>query len=266
MKLKIGIIGCGAIGTIIAKFFDNKKEIKIVALNDIEQEKEEILRRLLKSKPKNKSIEELISLSNLVIETASKNSVEKILNLCIKKRTDILIMSVGGLINNMNLLASARKKKVNIYIPSGAVAGIDAIKAANNCHIDSVVLTTTKPINSLKNAPYILENNINIDKNKKSIVFEGNAINAVSAFPNNINVSATVSLAGIGPLKTKVKIIADPESKINCHELKIKGDFGEITTITKNIPCPNNSKTSYIAALSGIEKIKEIIKNIKIGT
>lgn len=267
MQLKIGIIGCGAIGTILAKSFDKDEDINVVALTDLEEQKAQELCASLTHNPKIAPLEELITASDLVIETSSKNAVRQILDSCIKKHTDILIMSVGGLIDNMDLLELAEKEKVNVHIPSGAVAGIDALKTATNCSIDSVTLTTTKPVNGLKDAPHIIENNIDINKiSEKTVVFEGNVFDAISAFPKNINVSATICLAGIGPSKTKVKIMADPNSKLNIHELKITGDFGEITTITKNILCPDNPKTSYLAALSGIAKIKEIIKNIKIGT
>ncbi len=266
--LKIGIIGCGAIGTILAKSIDQNPKAQIVALNDIDETKTENLKNtLLASTPKITTLDQLTDASDLIIECAHKNAVKKIATATLNKKKDILIMSVSALIENPDLCKLAKKNNATIHIPSGAIAGIDALKAALQSSIKSVTLTTTKPKETLGQAPYITENKINIEKiKKKTKIFEGNVIEAIKGFPQNINISATLALAGIGPKKTKVKIIADPKSKTNIHELKITGDFGEITTITKNTPCPGNPKTSYLAPLSAIAKIKDIIEHTKIGT
>lgn len=266
--LKIGLVGCGAIGTILAKSIDKNPKAQIVAINDIDETKPENLKNTLRtSNPKITTIDQLTDASDLIIECAHKNAVKKIATTALNKKKDILIMSVSALIENPDLFELAKKNNATIHIPSGAIAGIDALKAGLQNNIKSVTLTTTKPKETLKAAPYIKENKINIEKIKeKTTIFEGNVFEATKGFPENINISATLALAGIGPEKTKVKIIADPESKTNIHELKIIGDFGEITTITKNTPCPENPKTSYLAALSAIAKIKDITGSTKIGT
>ncbi|MFH1127568.1 MAG: aspartate dehydrogenase [archaeon] len=221
----------------------------------------------MQSNPETTTIDTLIESSDLVIECAHKNSVYEIVSKAIHKKKDILVMSVSGLIDNPRLLELAKENNTNIYIPTGAIAGIDALKAARQSSITSVTLTTTKPKAGLKGAPYITENNINLDTiKKKTQIFEGNVYEAIKGFPLNVNVSATLALAGIGPEKTKVRIILDPLSTINSHEIEITGDFGKITTRTENTPCPANPKTSYLAALSAIAKIKDMTEPIRIGT
>ena len=127
-------------------------------------------------------------------------------------------------------------------------------------------MTTTKPPKALEGAPYIVKNKINLNTiTTKTIIFEGSALEAVDAFPANINVAASLSIAGIGAEKTKVKIVADPNTGKNMHEIVVEGVFGKLTTSTENLPSPNNPKTSYLAVLSAISMVKKIVGNVKVG-
>ena len=262
--MKAGIIGCGFIGTEIAKFIDNGKNFYLVGLNDVDKNKAEgLIKKLKKNSPKFLEINELIMKSDLIIESAARNVVGEILknrNLD-KKNKKLLIMSTGGLINNLELLG--KKKYCEILLPSGAIAGLDAIKSVSG-KIKSLNLTTTKPIIGLQGAPYIISNKINLSKLKnKKIIFEGSLKEAIAGFPQNINVAATLFLASKFE-NIKVRIIADPNTKFNTHEIQVQGDFGIIKTTAQNLPS-KNPKTSYLALLSAIQAIKNLKNNVKIG-
>lgn len=262
--MKVGIVGCGFIGGEIARFIYKNKEFRLVGVNDIDKNKANDLIKNSKYKPEFMELGSLIKKSDLIIESATGDIIKKILsskNLD-KDSKSLLIMSTGGLINNLGLLKKI--KNCRIYLPSGAIAGLDAIKAVSG-RIKSLTLTTTKPIQGLENAPYILKNKIDLGKIRdKNIVFEGSLKNAIKGFPQNINVGATLYLAskfnGI-----KVKIVADPHTQFNTHEIEAKGNFGRITIMTKNAP-GKNPKTSYLAVLSAIQTIKNIKNNLKIGS
>jgi len=181
-----------------------------------------------------------------------------------------MIMSTGALIDDelfREISKVAEKTGRKVYIPSGAIVGLDNIKAAAVRPIEEVTLITKKPPRSFEGAPFITRRKINLSAlNKPLLLFEGSAREAVKLFPKNVNVSASLSLAGIGPDRTKVKIIADPQTKSITHEIHVKGEFGEIMTRTFNKPFPENPKTSYIAALSAIATLRKICGNIIIGT
>jgi len=100
----------------------------------------------------------------------------------------------------------------------------------------------------------------------ETLLFEGSASKAVKAFPANVNVAATVSLAGIGFERTKVRVVADPSLSRNVHELTVEGEFGTFFTRVENLPSPDNPKTSYLAALSAISTLKQILSSVQIGT
>ena len=100
----------------------------------------------------------------------------------------------------------------------------------------------------------------------ETVVFEGNALDAVKAFPQNINVAATLSMAGVGPELTHVRIVADPFITNNIHEILVEGEFGRFRAITENLPSPSNPKTSFLTSLSAIVMLKKIVEPIHIGT
>jgi|TARA_B100001964_G_C14242314_1_gene605639 aspartate dehydrogenase len=262
--MKTGIIGCGNIGTELALFIDKTKGFELKYLCDVNSNNIEKLQEKLRNSTKDVGIEQLIKNSELIIESANKNVVGKILK---NKNLDktgkkLLIMSTGGIIENINLFNKI--KNCRIYLPSGAIVGLDAIKSVSG-KIKSLTLTTTKPIRGLRDAPYIIKNNINLNKLKtKKIIFEGNLKKAIEGFPKNINVAATLFL--VSRFKNVgIKIIADPKAKTNIHEILCKGDFGEIVLKTDNLPS-KNPKTSYLAVLSAIQVLRNIKNNVKIGT
>jgi aspartate dehydrogenase len=267
--LKIGIVGCGTIGSSLARavqerFRDNAE---LAALCDTAEEKASGLVKTLKNKPRILPAEELVEECDFIIEASSKNYLPALLQLVIAKGKDILIMSTGGLIGNEDLLKQAEEKGCRVYIPSGALCGIDGVKAAKLGEIRNATLTTRKPPKSLAGAPYLVKNKIDLSKiERETVLFEGTVEEAVEAFPQNINVAATLSLAGIGPLKTRVRIITSPAYTTNSHEIEIEGDFGRLWTKTDNLPSVQNPKTSYLAVLSAIATLKGVIESIKVGT
>jgi len=262
--MKIGVIGCGAIGSVLCRFIDDKlRDHRLVAVCDIDKEKVEKLVKSLKDKPIITDIDTLIGKSELVVEAVSSSIVRPLMEKCIKNKKHLMVMSVGGVIQNMDLLD---KLTARLFIPSGAICGIDGVKAANIESIKSATITTTKSPRGLEGAPYIIKNKIDLKKiKKKTKIFEGNALEAINGFPKNVNVSATLSLAGIGAEDTKVKIVVDPEIERNMHEIEIIGSFGKLYTRTENIVSHLNPKTSHLAVLSACATLKRLTGFMKIG-
>jgi aspartate dehydrogenase len=268
-KLKIGLVGCGAIGSYLAKRIDRelRNDARLVAIWDINKVACENLRQSLKQKPAICNSRLVIQKSDIVIEATNVSACVKLLDMLLAKGKDCLIMSVGALLSKVNIIDKARRAGSTIFVPSGAVAGIDAFKAAQLGKIRKVQLVTRKPLKALVGAPYFKNRGINIKSIKKDKeIFNANALQAISAFPQNINVAATLSLATLGPKKTRVKIIACPKLDKNIHEIEVFGDCGKIVTRTENLPSFDNPKTSYLAMLSAFATLKNILNPIKIGT
>jgi len=265
-KLKVSLLGCGAIGRTIAENSGN--EYGILAVFDRNTEKAEKLARSCSAEVA-ESMEEFLeysSLSDVVVEAASQQAVRE----CPKilERTNLVIMSVGALSDSElleELISTAKENEKNILIPSGAVGGIDALKAVKGL-AEEIVLKTVKHPESLRGAPFFKEKGISEDIEERTVLFEGSAIEAIKLFPANVNVAATVSLACMGFDRTKVIVIADPNVRENIHEIRAKGVFGELVFKVKNKKHPKNPKTSYLAALSVVRLLKDLAEKLRVGT
>ncbi len=267
--LKIALVGCGTIGSEIARAITDRfnKDAKLVALCDINEANAKKLLAELNEKPELLSLDELIPKSDLVIEAASGDIIAELVKKCLDADVDVMAISVGGFIGHEELFELAEKSKACLYLPSGALCGLDAVKAAGISNIKSARLITRKPPRGLKGAPFLEKQNIDIDKiDKETVIFQGSAKEAIKAFPKNINVAALLSLMSVGADKTKVKIITSPEFVRNSHQMVIEGDFGRVETLSENMPSPNNPKTSYLAVLSCIACLKQILSHVKLGT
>ncbi len=271
-KLNIGIVGCGAIGSSLAKVItgDFAREAKLCGLYDLDKDKaKELSKKLLgESLLARNSLKELLKKSDLIIESASAKFSWNIAKQALTSGKDIMIMSVGGVSSRLQqLTVLAKKHGSRVYIPSGAISGLDAVKAASIGRINKVFLTTTKSPLSFKGVQYIADKGINLTGIKKdTVLFSGKASDAVKYFPQNINVAAVLSLAGIGAKKTQVRIIASPKATKNIHEIRIESGAGNIFTRTENILHPDNPKTSFLAVLSAVAMLKQILEPVKIGT
>jgi aspartate dehydrogenase len=271
-RLRLGIVGCGAIGTSLAKIIvgDLRPHALLSAVYDSDPAKSKTIAQTI---VKNKrcvvsSLKSLIVRCDLVIEAASAKCSFEVAHAALSAGKDIVVMSVGGIVDHsarLSKLAAARGARM--YIPSGAISGIDALKAARLSRILSVTITTRKPPQSFRSVPYIAQHKIDLDAiAKDTVLFNGTAAQAMKHFPQNINVAGILSLAGIGSKATRVCIVASPSATRNTHEILIESEAGTITTRTENVIHPDNPKTSFLAVLSAAALIRRIFDPVQIGT
>lgn len=267
--MRLTIVGCGAIGTKLAKAADGMEEVKSIFLIDSEPERATKLAGKLEKAKVVDSVEEELYHCDLVVEAASQEAAAELLPKVVGRGVDIMVMSVGALVDDefrSSVFLKAKENEAKILIPSGAVSGTDGLRAASMDELSSVELVTTKNPKSMKDIPYLWEKGIIFkDLKEPTVVFSGTAGEAVRLFPKNINVAATVSLLGVGFDRTMVTIVLDPKILSNSHELKIKGAFGEMSCHTWNVPSPDNPRTSHLAALSAIAVLKRVVRNEWIG-
>ncbi len=254
--MNLGIIGCGAIGTDVAKAADAMKEIKKIYLYDINKKASETLCGTIK-KGEIQNVTDFLNDVDVVFEGASQQAVIEYAEQILIADKDLILMSVGSLFDDRfrkKLEKIAREKHCKIYVPSGAVCGLDGILSAGVGGLNEVTLVTTKPPASFGKS-----------FDERTVLFEGNARAAVKEFPTNINVAASLSLAGKGFDETKVEIVADPVATRISHKILAHGKFGRLRVELENMPNPNNLGSSYMASLSAIATLRRIIDPIQIG-
>jgi aspartate dehydrogenase len=254
--MKLGIIGCGAIGTDVAKAADKMKEIENIYLYDINRAAAEKLCNCIK-KAEIWQVNDFLASVDVVFEAASQQAVVEYGLHVLEAGKHLIIMSIGSLFDDVfrkKLENAARKHGCKIYLPAGAVCGIDGVLAAGVEKLDSVTLVTTKSPASL-----------GVKVEDRTVIFEGTAREAVKRFPRNINVAACLSLAGVGFDETKVEIVADPVETRISHKILAHGRFGRLRAEVENMPNPNNPQSSYMASLSAISTLRRIIDPIQIA-
>ena len=270
---RVALLGCGSMGTQIALAIDSENfPATLTHVYDASKDASSSLVEKLNNKPEIVENSHLLSSQpiDIVVEAASQDAVKDVALSVLQNKKDLMIMSVGALLDESiyDILSDACKdfKKI-IYLPSGAIAGLDGIKSIKG-ELESLSITTTKHPRSLKGAKFFETSDINLDEiTSSTVVYKGTAKEAVTLFPANINVAALLSLTGIGSEKTSVTIIADPNTDKNIHHIEATGKFGKMTFTIENVPDENNPKTSRLAILSAIETLKKYcLDDIQIGT
>ncbi len=270
---RIGLLGCGAIGTELAIAIDSGKvNAKLTHIFDFSKDSSALLVSKLKNKPLMTENVGLLAASpvDLIVEAASQDAVRDNALSILQNRKDLMIMSVGALLDESIfdiVVEGCKDFGKRVYLPSGAIAGLDAVRAVKD-ELESLTLVTTKNPKALKGAKFFETYKINLDNlSESTVIYEGTAQEAVKLFPANINVAALLSIAGLGSTKTRVKIVADPKTEKNIHEIEASGKFGKFSIKVENVPSSANPKTSRLATLSAIECLRKICGGeIQVGT
>jgi aspartate dehydrogenase len=257
--IKVGIVGMGVIGTHIAKAIANG--IHGITLSAVTVRKPTTAGGFPAF-----PMEELIQRSDLVVEAATQAALREFAPAVLTAGRDLMVLSVGGLVGVLDEWAKlADTHGARILVPSGAIAGLDGMKGAREGAITAVTMETRKPPRGLAGAPYIIQQGIDLDAiNAETLIFEGPAAEAVKAFPANVNVVAALSLAGVGPERTRIKIFAVPGQERNQHRILIEGEFGRLRIEVENVPS-ENPRTGKLSYLSAIAMLRELGTAIRVG-
>jgi aspartate dehydrogenase len=266
--LRIGLLGVGAIGRTIAQALDQKQvKAELAALADQDRDRALALSAELLSHPPVVSIDEMMERSDVVVEAASQAALSDFVPKALAHQKDMLIMSVGGLLGQQQWFRQAEERGCRIYVPSGAIAGLDGIKSASIGRIEAAELTSRKPVAALRGSKYVMDHGIELDGLKQdTIIFEGPAEEAARAFPATSNVAASLRLAVDPSVPVSVRVVVVPGGNENVHEICVRGEFGRLSMRIENVPSKSNARTSQLAAFSAIATLKNLTKSLHVGT
>lgn len=262
----IGIVGCGAIGrALICAVESGRLAVRVAGVTSRTETSARKFLAGFKDPPPYLSLTELIAASDLIVEAAGGRVVAELARQTFAAGKDLMVISVGALLEHPEVMAESRRTGCRLYVPSGAIAGLDGIKSACVGAITHVTHTTRKPPLGLEGAPYLVERGISLaGLQEEKEVFSGSAREACRGFPANVNVTGAVSLAGIGPDHTRVRILAVPGLERNCHDIDVEGEFGKLHVHIENVPS-ENPKTGKLTALSIIRAVQDVVDPVRIG-
>jgi aspartate dehydrogenase len=212
------------------------------------------------------ALDELIERADLIVEAATQAALREFGPAVLSAGKHLMVLSVGALVGVLDGWAAlAEKHGARILVPSGAIAGLDGVKSAREGQITAVTMETRKPPRGLAGAPYIEERHIDRDTiTTETLIFEGPATEAVRAFPANVNVVAALSLAGIGPSLTRIKLYAVPGQARNQHRITVEGEFGTLRIEVENVPS-ENPRTGRLSYQSAIAMLREMGAAVQVG-
>ena len=267
MKLAIG--GLGAIGLAVARAIDAGvvPGIDLVAVAARDHAKAQKAIGGFKSPPRLVDLAGLAAAAEVVVEALPAQLFGAVAAPAIERGRILMPRSVGALLDHMDLVERARTTGARILVPTGALLGLDAVRAAAEGNIASVTMVTRKPPLGLAGAPLLVRRNIAVEGIEEPLkVFEGSAREAIAGFPANVNVAVALSLAGIGPDATRVEIWADPTVTRNTHTIVVRSDSADLTMTIENIPSDENPRTGRITALSTLAALRRLSEPLMVGS
>jgi aspartate dehydrogenase len=265
--LKVGLAGLGAVGLEVARRIEAGipgLTLAAVAVRDKEKAKRNLPQ--VGDRIPVMAAEVLAESCDLVVECLPPELFRAIASSVIERGKLFMPLSVGQLLENWDFVARAKETGARILVPTGALIGLDAVRAAGEGTIHSVTMVTRKPPNGLEGAPYLVERGISLKGiNTARKVFDGTARDGARGFPANVNVAAALSLAGIGPDKTKLEIWADPAIDRNTHRIEVDSDTARFSMTIEGIPSAN-PRTGRIVPLSTVAALRALVTELKVGT
>lgn len=271
--LRVGLLGAGTIGSMLGRALDPKHPdsrriaAQLVAIADRDRSRAEALAAELSTHPPVVSLDKLIAASDLTIEAASQAALTELVPKTLERNRDLMVLSVGGLLGREDWFREANQRGCRIHVPSGALAGLDAIRSASVGEVESVELISRKPAAALAASEYLRDRGFCLESLEcETVVFEGSAEEAAHLFPTTSNVAASLRLVVRRPVPVRVRILAVPDGTHNIHEIRAKGEFGRLRILVENVPSPENPRTSRLAGLSAIATLERLTSSLSVGS
>jgi aspartate dehydrogenase len=266
--LRVGLAGLGAVGLEIARRLEagiDGLSLVAVSVRNVEKARGALPR--LDGDLAIVALEELPRRCDVVVEGLPRDAFLKVARATVEHGRIFMPLSVGQLLEHWDLVERARETGARIVVPTGALIGLDAVSAAAEGEIRSVTMITRKPPMGLDGAPYLAERGIDMAAVREPTkVFDGSAREGARGFPANVNVAAALSLAGIGPDRTRLQIWADPTVDRNTHRIEVDADTARFSMTIENVPSAENPRTGRITPLSAVAALRGLVSTLKVGT
>jgi len=267
-SLRVGIGGLGTVGLPVAQWLDGGVEgLVLTAVSAANQDRAQKRVGAFQTKVPVIGLADLADLCDIIVESAPPENFLDIAEPALRAGRIFMPLSVTSLLKHMDLVDLARERGGRIVVPTGAILGLDAVRAAALGTVHSVTMITRKPPMALKKAALVIEQGIDLDGlTEPVLLYEGPVSEAAVKFPANVNVAVALSLAGIGPDKTQYQVWADPKVERNTHVIKVDADTASFEMTTAVIPTEENPATGRIVCLSVMETLRGLVTPFKVGT
>lgn len=268
MTLKVGICGLGAVGMPLARWLDGGVPgLELAAISAANVERAEQRVSDFKKPPIVVAMEQLPGLSDIVVECAPPAIFAELGEATLRAGKVFMPLSITSLLPRMDLVDIAKENGTRIIVPTGAIVGLDAVRAASYGTIYSVVMKTRKPPKSLRDAKFVVEQGYDLDAlTEPMMLYSGTVAEAASMFPANVNIAVALAFAGIGPEKTQYEIWVDPDVERNSHTVVVDADSTRFEISVAGVPTVETPGTGKLTALSVMATLEGLVTPFRVGT
>lgn len=265
-SLTVGLAGLGAVGADVARRISSVPGLRLVAVSARDRDRAARLLSSWRIEAPVVALPALAERAEVIVEALPAAAFRAVAEPAIEARRTLVVLSVGALLNHMDLVKRAEASGARIIVATGALLGLDAVRAAAEGEIESVRMITRKPPSGLEGAPYLIEHGISLAGLDRPLkVFEGSARDGARGFPANVNVAAALALAGIGPDRTLLEIWADPQVSRNTHTIEVEADSARFCMTIENVPS-ENPRTGRITSLSALACLRSLVAPLRVGS
>ena len=268
-KLRVALGGLGAVGLPVAEWLDSGEEpgLELVAVSA--HDKPRAVERLahLKNPPQVIDLADLADSADVIVECAPPEHYMDVCGPAVEQGKMLVTLSVSQLLHHMDLIDRARETGAAIIVPTGALVGLDSVRAAAEGNLQSVVMRTHKPPAGFQKARWVQDQGIDLmGLTEPRRLYEGTVREAADMFPANVNVAVALGLAGLGPDETRYEVRADPTITRNTHWITVESDIVRVEMKIAGEPTPENPATGKIVPLSLIATLRGLVSPLKVGT
>lgn len=266
--IKVGIAGFGTIGRVVARHIEaSELPLRLAAVSAGDRGRAEAAMAQLRTPIPILDTAALVAASDVIVDSAPIAAFRDIAETTLRAGKTLVTVSGAALMQWPEAVDLARAHNGRIILATGALLGLDAVRAAAIGTIHSVTMVTRKPVKSLVKAEHVVRNKIDLSGLTAPLkIFEGSAREGAIAFPANVNVAAALGMAGVGPDRTRLEIWADPMLERNTHRIVVDADSARLELAIENVPTDENPGTGRITALSLVAALQDLVSPIRIGT
>ncbi|MDF1721730.1 MAG: aspartate dehydrogenase [Minwuia sp.] len=266
--LKVAVAGLGAVGLPLARWLDQgQRRLALHAVSAQDQARATARMSDFRVLPPIRDLDTLCDGADVVVEGLPPALFRPLAECVLGQGLIFVPLTVTQLILHMDLIDLAEANGARIIVPTGAILGLDAVRAAAKGNVQSVTMMTRKPPAGLIDTPHVVELGLDLTNLTEPMkLYEGPVRDAAQKFPANVNVSVALALAGIGLDRTRYEIWADPGVSRNTHVIEVEADSTRFRMEIAGVPSPGKPATGRLTPLSAMAALEGLVSTLKIGS
>lgn len=266
-QLRVVVVGFGTIGTVVSSLVDAHDDMTLVGVVGRDRGRTEAAVAAAGLDVPVLDLGDIPGEADVVAEAAPPPAFESIARPVLAGGKVLATVSAGALMEHPELVELAQMTGGRVVLATGALLGLDAVRAAALGGIQSVTMITVKPARAFLDVPFVQEQGIDIEAIEEPLcLFKGSAREGVRRFPSNVNVAVSLAMAGVGPDKTQLEVWADPGLQRNTHRIEVVADAASFQLSIQNVPTETHPSTGRITALSLFDAIRGLTSTVRVGS